>query len=124
MTEKFTKIDLHPDTVDNAQMGLVFEELIRKFSEISNETTGEHFIPREVIRLMVNLIFIEDDDVLSSGKAIVRTIYDPTAGMGGMLTEAETFLRQHNPKARLTMFGQELNPESYAICKADIRIKG
>ncbi|UYH51233.1 type I restriction-modification system subunit M [Candidatus Kirkpatrickella diaphorinae] len=124
VTEKFTKIDLHPDTVDNAQMGLVFEELIRKFSEISNETAGEHFTPREVIRLMVNLIFIEDDDVLSSGKAIVRTIYDPTAGTGGMLTEAEAFLRQHNPKARLTMFGQELNPESYAICKADILIKG
>ncbi|WP_215751627.1 class I SAM-dependent DNA methyltransferase [Gluconobacter sp. P5E10] len=124
VTEKFTKIDLHPDVVDNAQMGLVFEELIRKFAEISNETAGEHFTPREVIRLMVNLIFIEDDDVLTSGKAVVRTVYDPTAGTGGMLSEAGEFLHEHNPAARLTMFGQELNDESYAICKADMLIKG
>ncbi|MCP1237847.1 type I restriction-modification system subunit M [Gluconobacter kondonii] len=124
VTEKFTEIDLHPNVVDNAQMGLVFEELIRKFAEISNETAGEHFTPREVIRLMVNLIFIEDDDVLTSGKAVVRTIYDPTAGTGGMLSEAGEFLHEHNPAARLTMFGQELNDESYAICKADMLIKG
>lgn len=124
VTEKFAKIDLHPDRVDNGQMGLVFEELIRKFAEISNETAGEHFTPREVIRLMVNLIFIEDDDVLTSGKAVVRTIYDPTAGTGGMLSEAGEFLHEHNPSARLTMFGQELNDESYAICKADMLIKG
>ena len=88
VTEKFANIDLHPDAVDNAQMGLVFEELIRKFAEISNETAGEHFTPREVIRLMVNLIFIEDDDVLAPGNAVVRTIYDPTAGTGGMLSVA------------------------------------
>ncbi|WP_025841002.1 type I restriction-modification system subunit M [Asaia platycodi] len=124
VTEKFAKIDLHPDRVDNGQMGLVFEELIRKFAEISNETAGEHFTPREVIRLMVNLIFIEDDDVLTSGKAVVRAIYDPTAGTGGMLSEAGEFLHEHNPSARLTMFGQELNDESYAICKADMLIKG
>jgi type I restriction enzyme M protein len=124
VTEKFANIDLHPDTVDNAQMGLVFEELIRKFAEISNETAGEHFTPREVIRLMVNLLFIEDDDVLSSGNAVVRTIYDPTAGTGGMLSVAGEYLLEHNPAARLTMFGQELNDESYAICKADMLIKG
>ena len=104
-------------------MGLVFEELIRKFAEISNETAGEHFTPREVIRLMVNLIFIEDDAILSK-PGVVRTIYDPTAGTGGMLSVAGEYLAEHNPQARLTVFGQELNPESYAICKADMLIKG
>lgn len=123
VTEKFTQIDLKPEHVDNYQMGLVFEELIRKFAEISNETAGEHFTPREVIRLMVNLIFIEDGDVLSK-PGVVRTIYDPTAGTGGMLSVAGEFLAEHNPQARLTVFGQELNPESYAICKADMLIKG
>jgi type I restriction enzyme M protein len=123
VVEKFTQIDLHPNKVDNHQMGLVFEELIRKFAELSNETAGEHFTPREVIRLMVNLLFIEDDEVLSK-PGVVRTIYDPTAGTGGMLSIAGEYLEEHNPKARLTMFGQELNPESYAICKADMLIKG
>jgi type I restriction enzyme M protein len=123
VTEKFSQIDLHPEAVDNHQMGLVFEELIRKFAEISNETAGEHFTPREVIRLMVNLIFIEDDDVLSK-PGVVRTIYDPTAGTGGMLSVAGEYLEEHNPQARLTVFGQELNGESYAICKADMLIKG
>lgn len=124
VVEKFANIDLHPEVVDNAQMGLVFEELIRKFAEISNETAGEHFTPREVIRLMVNLLFIEDDEVLQPGNAVVRTIYDPTAGTGGMLSVAGEFLLEHNPAARLNMFGQELNDESYAICKADMLIKG
>ena len=124
ITEKFANIDLHPDAVDNAAMGAVFEELIRKFAEISNETAGEHFTPREVIRLMVDLIFIEDDDVLTPGNAVVRTIYDPTAGTGGMLSVAGEYLAEHNPQARLTMYGQELNDESYAICKADMLIKG
>ncbi len=124
VTEKFANIDLHPSVVDNASMGAVFEELIRKFAEISNETAGEHFTPREVIRLMVNLLFIEDDEVLTAGKAVVRTIYDPTAGTGGMLSMAGEFLAEHNPQARLTMYGQELNDESFAICKADMLIKG
>ena len=124
VTEKFASIDLHPEAVDNASMGLVFEELIRKFAEISNETAGEHFTPREVIRLMVSLIFIEDDDVLTPGNAVVRTLYDPTAGTGGMLSIAGEHLAEHNPQARLTLFGQELNDESYAICKADMLIKG
>ena len=96
VTEKFANIDLHPSVVDNAQMGLVFEELIRKFAEISNETAGEHFTPREVIRLMVNLLFIEDDDVLTPGNAVVRTLYDPTAGTGGMLSVAGEHLLEHN----------------------------
>ena len=123
VTEKFSKIDLHPDQVSNADMGTIFEELIRKFAEQSNETAGDHFTPREVIRLMVNLIFAEDDEVLSK-PGVVRTIYDPTAGTGGMLSVAGEWLHEHNPKARLTMFGQELNDESYAICKADMLIKG
>jgi len=123
ITERFAQIDLHPDKVSNSQMGLVFEELIRKFAEISNETAGEHFTPREVIKLMVNLLFIEDDEVLAK-PGVVRTIYDPTAGTGGMLSVAGEYLEEHNPDARLTMFGQELNPESYAICKADMLIKG
>ncbi len=124
VTEKFANIDLHPATVSNMQMGLVFEELIRKFAELSNETAGEHFTPREVIRLMVNLVFQHDDDVLTAGSHAVRTLYDPTAGTGGMLSVADEYLADHNPQARLTLFGQELNDESYAICKADMLIKG
>ncbi|WP_072368979.1 class I SAM-dependent DNA methyltransferase [Hyphomicrobium sp. NDB2Meth4] len=123
VAEKFANIDLHPDKVSNAQMGLVFEELIRRFAELSNETAGEHFTPREVIRLMVNLLFVEDDAALTKS-SVVRTIYDPTAGTGGMLSVAGEYLSELNPKARLTMFGQELNDESYAICKADMLIKG
>ncbi|WP_041675361.1 type I restriction-modification system subunit M [Ramlibacter tataouinensis] len=123
VAEKFANVDLHPDKVSNTQMGHVFEELIRKFAELSNETAGEHFTPREVIRLMVNLIFIEDDAALSQPHA-VRTLYDPTAGTGGMLSVAGEYLAEHSPTARLTVHGQELNPESYAICKADMLIKG
>ncbi len=123
VTEKFATIDLHPDVVSNAQMGTVFEELIRRFAELSNETAGEHFTPREVIRLMVNLLFIEDDEALTK-PGVVRSIYDPTAGTGGMLSVAGEHLAEINPEARLVMFGQELNDESYAICKADMLIKG
>ena len=123
VTEKFATIDLHPDAVSNAEMGAVFEELIRKFAELSNETAGEHFTPREVIRLMVNLLFIEDDAALTK-PGVVRSLYDPTAGTGGMLSVAGEHLASLNPDARLVMYGQELNPESYAICKADMLIKG
>ena len=123
VTEKFVGMDLHPETISNAQMGTVFEELIRKFAELSNETAGEHMSPREVIRLMVNLLFIEDDDVLSK-PGIVRSLYDPTVATGGMLSVAEEHLAELNPDARLVMYGQELNAESYAICKADMLIKG
>jgi type I restriction enzyme M protein len=123
VTEKFANIDLHPEIVSNAQMGAVFEELIRKFAELSNETAGEHFTPREVIRLMVNLIFIEDDEALTK-PGVVRSIYDPTAGTGGMLSVSGEHLASMNADARLVMYGQELNPESYAICKADMLIKG
>jgi type I restriction enzyme M protein len=123
VTERFAGISLNPERVDNVQMGLVFEELIRKFAELSNETAGEHFTPREVIRLMVNLLFIEDSEALTA-PGVVRTMYDPTAGTGGMLSVAGEYLNELNPKARLTLFGQELNPESHAICKADMLIRG
>ncbi len=123
VAEKFAAIDLHPDRVSNTQMGSVFEELIRKFAELSNETAGEHFTPRDVIRLMVDLLFIEDDEALSR-PGVVRAIYDPTAGTGGMLSVAEEHLKANNPGAQVTLYGQELNPESYAICKADMLIKG
>ena len=123
VTEKFANIDLHPEEVSNAQMGMVFEELIRKFAELSNETAGEHFTPREVIRLMVNLIFVEDDEALTK-PGVVRSLYDPTAGTGGMLSVAGEHLADMNADARLVMYGQELNPESYAICKSDMLIKG
>ena len=123
VAEKFANFDLHPDKVPNDQMGHVFEELIRKFAELSNETAGEHYTPRDVIRLMVDLLYDEDHDDLGR-PGIVRTVYDPTAGTGGMLTVAGDALRAMNPDAKLVMFGQELNKATYAICKADLLIKG
>lgn len=126
VAKKFSEIDLHPDRVSNSDMGLVFEELIRKFAELSNETAGEHFTPREVIRLMVDLLFHGDNEALSK-PGVIRTLYDPTAGTGGMLSIAEEYLTGHgglNPDATLIVSGQELNPESYAICKGDMLIKG
>jgi type I restriction enzyme M protein len=101
----------------------VFEELIRKFSELSNETAGEHFTPREVIRLMVNLLFQNDREILTQ-EGIVKTIYDPACGTGGMLSVAEEYIKELNLAAKPVVFGQELNPESYAICKSDMLIKG
>jgi len=120
---RFADIDLHPDTVSNEAMGYIFEELLRKFSEMSNETAGEHFTPREVIRLMVNILFSEDDDALR-GTAPVRTMYDPACGTGGMLTGGQERLSDLNPRARLEVFGQELNPETWAIARSDLMIKG
>lgn len=122
--EKFANIDLGSLVLEDTEMGLVFEELIRKFAEVSHETAGEHFTPRDVVELMVRLLFLDEEGVLTPGNAAVRTIYDPTAGTGGMLSTAGEYLSKHNPSARLTMFGQELNQESYAICKADMLIKG
>jgi type I restriction enzyme M protein len=122
--EEFKKKDLHPDVVDPETMGMVFEELIRKFAEISNETAGEHFTPREVIELMVNILFNNDSTTLSQ-PGVVRTLYDPTAGTGGMLAMGEDHVVKHfNEDARIEVFGQEINAESYAICKADMLIKG
>jgi type I restriction enzyme M protein len=121
--EKFAGIDLHPDRVPNVEMGYIFEELIRRFNEAANETAGDHFTPREVIRLMVNLLFVPDGDVLTK-KGIVKTLLDPACGTGGMLSVADEYLRELNPDARLEAFGQDHNPESYAVCGSDMLIKG
>jgi type I restriction enzyme M protein len=123
VVSKFAEVDLHPGTVSNLEMGYLYEELIRRFSELSNETAGEHFTPREVIRLMVNLLFIDDDALLTT-PGIVKSLYDPACGTGGMLSVAEDHLRSLNPDARLAVFGQELNPETYAVCRSDMLIKG
>jgi len=104
-------------------MGLVFEELVRKFNEAANEEAGDHFTPREVIKLMVNILFDPDDDILTQ-KGIIRTLYDPTCGTGGMLTVSSEHLHHLNPDAQLILFGQDYNPEAYAICCADMLIKG
>jgi type I restriction enzyme M protein len=121
---KFADIDLHPEVVSNIEMGYLYEELIRRFSELSNETAGEHFTPREVIRLMVNLLFIDDADDVLTKPGIVKTLCDPACGTGGMLSVAEDHLRALNPQARLEVFGQELNAETYAVCRSDMMLKG
>ncbi len=121
--EKFAQADFHPEVVSNIEMGLVFEELIRSANERSNETAGDHYTPREVITLMVQLLFALDDDALSKPGA-VRSIYDPTAGTGGMLSVADEYLRRMNPGIQLSLYGQDYNDASYAICKADMVIKG
>jgi type I restriction enzyme M protein len=123
VVSKFADLDLSPETVSDLDMGYLYEELIRRFSELSNETAGEHFTPREVIRLMVNLLFREDDELLTK-PGIVKTLLDPACGTGGMLSVAEEYLRQLNPEARLMVFGQEVNAETYATCRADMLIKG
>jgi len=120
---RFADIDLHPANVPNHVMGSAFEELIRKFAEQSAETAGEHFTPREVIRLMVDLIFVEDDDALRK-RGVVKTLLDPACGTGGMLSVAEEYLRELNPDAQLQVFGQETIDESWAMCNADMMIKG
>lgn len=120
---KFAAFDLHPKVVDNHQMGLVFEELIRKFAESSNETAGEHFTPRDIVRLTTSLVFNNDGDALSN-PGVIRSVYDPTAGTGGFLSSSSEYIHELNPKAKIANFGQELNAESYAICKADMLIKG
>ncbi|MCB4744035.1 MAG: type I restriction-modification system subunit M, partial [Sulfurovum sp.] len=110
------------DDVDSMTMGYIFEDLIRRFAEQSNETAGEHFTPREVIELMVNLLFNTDQEIFKEG--IVKTLYDPACGTGGMLSVGEKHLKALNSDAKLELFGQEINPESYAICKSDMLIKG
>jgi len=123
VVSRFCEIDLHPEAVSNLEMGYLYEELIRRFSELSNETAGEHFTPREVIRLMVNLLFIEDDRLLAR-PGVVKTLFDPACGTGGMLSVAQDYLRALNPQARLEVFGQELNAETYAVCRSDMMLKG
>lgn len=123
VVQKFANTDLSPKAISNHEMGLVFEELIRRFAESSNETAGEHFTPRDIVRLTTSLVFMEDDDVLTK-EGIIRTIYDPTAGTGGFLSSGMEYVHELNANAVMRAFGQELNPESYAICKADMLIKG
>lgn len=120
---RFTDLDLHPDVVPNHNMGYIFEELIRRFAEQSNETAGEHFTPREVIKLMVNLLVAPDADALSL-PGVVRTVMDPACGTGGMLSAADDRIKALNPDATVEVYGQELNPESWAICRSDLMIKG
>jgi len=123
IVQKVRQTDLSPKAISNHDMGLVFEELIRRFAEGSNETAGEHFTPRDIVRLTTSLVFMEDDDALTKS-GIIRTIYDPTAGTGGFLSSGMEYVHELNPQAVMRAFGQELNPESYAICKADMLIKG
>lgn len=123
IVQKVRQTDLSPQAISNHEMGLVFEELIRRFAESSNETAGEHFTPRDIVRLTTSLVFMEDDDALTK-EGIIRTIYDPTAGTGGFLSSGMEYVFELNPQAVIRAFGQELNPESYAICKADMLIKG
>ena len=123
IVQKVASTDLSPETISNHDMGLVFEELIRRFAESSNETAGEHFTPRDIVHLTTSLVFLEDNDALTSS-GIIRTIYDPTAGTGGFLSSGMEYVRELNPNAVIKPFGQELNPESYAICKGDMLIKG
>lgn len=122
VVRKFCEVDLHPDSVDNIEMGLLFEELIRRFNEQANETAGDHFTPREVIQLMVNLLFMHDDELLTKPNT-VRTLLDPTCGTGGMLSEARKYLREHQMGARLYVHGQDFNKRSYAVAASDLLMR-
>jgi type I restriction enzyme M protein len=122
VVSKFCDADLHPDHLDNLEMGLLFENLIRRFNELANETAGDHFTPREVIRLMVNLLFINDDKLLAT-PGTVRKLLDPACGTGGMLAEAQNYLREHHPEARLYVFGQDYNKRAFGTAASDMLIK-
>jgi type I restriction enzyme M protein len=123
VVSRFGEIDLHPDRVPNIAMGYIFEQLIRRFSEARNEQAGDHFTPREVIRLMVDLLFYEDHEALTQ-RGIVRTVFDPACGTGGMLTGAEDYVRELNPGATVVPHGEDINGEIYAVCKSDMLIRG
>ncbi len=122
VVSKFADVDLHPTKVPNEQMGMIFENLIRRFNELANETAGDHFTPREVIRLMVDLLFIHDDELLST-PGTVRKLLDPACGTGGMLAEAQAYLREHNSEAKLYAYGQDYNKRAYATAAADMLMK-
>lgn len=124
LIDKFSEIDLHPSVIDNHTMGQIFEELLRKFSEMSNETSGEHYTPRDVVRLLVSLVFAEGQEHLE-GEGIIRSIFDPCAGTGGMLTIGQEWIKENiSDKVKVNLYGQELNPQTYAICKSDMLISG
>jgi type I restriction enzyme M protein len=122
LVEKFTEIDLHPNVIDNHVMGNIFEELLRKFSEMSNETSGEHYTPRDIVRLLVSLVFLPERDKLSQPDKII-SVYDPCCGTGGMLSIGKEWVQENiNSKIEINLFGQELNPQTYSICKSDFLI--
>jgi type I restriction enzyme M protein len=122
LIDKFTEVDLHPDVVDNHTMGQIFEELLRKFSEMSNETSGEHYTPRDVVKLLVSLVFSGEEENLS-GEGIIRSIFDPCCGTGGMLSIGKDWVVENaNSKVRMNLYGQELNPQTFSICKSDMLI--
>lgn len=124
LIDQFTEIDLHPNVVDNHTMGSVFEELLRKFSEMSNETSGEHYTPRDVVKLLVSLVFAGGKNLLE-GEGIIRSIFDPCCGTGGLLTIGKEWIKEHVPQeVKVNLYGQELNPQTYAICKSDMLISG
>lgn len=123
VVSKFAEIDLHPTHVDNITMGILFEDLIRRFNEAANETAGDHFTPREVIRLMVNLLLEPDSHILTT-EGVIVTVCDPACGTGGMLSEADNWIRQHNEDARVLVYGQDYNPRSYAVAASDLLMKG
>ncbi len=122
VVSKFCDVDLHPDRVPNEQMGLIFENLIRRFNELANETAGDHFTPREVIRLMVSILFIHDDGLLAT-PGTVRTLLDPACGTGGMLAEAQNYLGEHHREARLYAYGQDYNQRAFATAASDMLMK-
>ena len=122
VVSKFCDVDLHPDRVPNEQMGLIFENLIRRFNELANETAGDHFTPREVIRLMVSILFIHDDGLLTT-PGTVRTLLDPACGTGGMLAEAQNYLREHHREAQLYAYGQDYNQRAFATAASDMLMK-
>src|SRR5438874_12664184 len=122
VVSKFSDVDLHPDTVPNEQMGLIFEKLIRRFNELANETAGDHFTPREVIRLMVHILFINDDKLLAT-PGTVRKLLDPACGTGGMLARAQNYLREHHAQAKLCVYGQDYNQRAFATAASDMLIK-
>ena len=122
VVSKFCDVDLHPDRVPNEQMGLLFENLIRRFNELANETAGDHFTPRDAIRLMVNILFINDDELLTT-PGVVRKLLDPACGTGGMLAEAQNYLREHHNAARLFVYGQDYNQRAFATAASDMLMK-
>ncbi len=124
LIDKYTSVDLHPDTVDNHQMGTIYEELLRKFSEMTNEESGDHFTPRDIVQLLVTLVFGPDKESLE-GKGLIRTIYDPCCGTGGLLSIGKQWVKENiNSEISIELFGQELNDQTYAICKSDQLISG
>ena len=124
LVEMFSEVELHPNKVDNRQMGMVYEELLRKFSEMSNETSGDHYTPRDVVRLLVSLLFTGEEEYLK-GKGVVRSMFDPCCGTGGILTQGKEWVRENiNSEVDFILFGQELNPQTYSICKSDMMLLG